>query len=137
MSTNEHNELQKRLESVTPEQLRNISAGQLFATGAAVRHLVELLRKDKTAEPLQDGNDQFQSVHVENLQNSVMRKCMKNHFTKIYNIIESHGFQEVFQKTDAISTKKRQQKNSNKMEQMFAFCEGVCYNFSRNTNVMK
>ena len=54
MSTNEHNELQKQLESVTPEQLRNISVGQLFATGAAVRHLVELLRKDKTAEPLQD-----------------------------------------------------------------------------------
>lgn len=57
MSTNEHNEqseLQKKLDKVTPEQLRNISVGQLFATGAAVRHLVELLRKNKTAEPLQD-----------------------------------------------------------------------------------
>lgn len=57
MSTNEQNEqseLQKKLDKVTPEQLRNISVGQLFATGAAVRHLVDLLRKDKTAEPLQD-----------------------------------------------------------------------------------
>ena len=69
MSTNEHNEqseLQKKLDKVTPEQLHNITPGQLFATVAAVGYLAEQMQKDQAPDPLQDVEKQ-QAINLQPL----------------------------------------------------------------------
>lgn len=69
MNTNEHNEqseLQKKLESVTPEQLRNIKPGPLFDTVAAVGYLAEQMQKDQAPEPLPDVERQ-QAINLQPL----------------------------------------------------------------------
>ena len=69
MSTNEHNEqseLQKKLDKVTPEQLHDITPGQLFATVAAVGYLAEQMQKDQAPEPLPDVERQ-QAINLQPL----------------------------------------------------------------------